>query len=198
MKVVTVGLFALATGCAVDSTQAGRDTPQSAEPVAPHLGILLTDAPGDFDAVWVDIAKVEIESADAGWLALTDTRQKFDLLQLRNDVTAALGGATLEPGTYGQIRLLVDSASVVIAGIESPLEIASGAQTGVKIPLDQTLEQNMTYSLTLDFDAARSVKQTGRGYLMTPVVQVKGIVATPVSTTNPDGGIGSGDAGSGV
>lgn len=39
----------------------------------------------------------------------------------------------------------------------------------------------MTYTLTLDFDAARSVKSTGQGYLMTPVISIKQLagVASP-------------------
>ena len=187
MKMFALGLFALATGCAVDDAQptgSGSDSKDSL-PRAPHVDVLLTDAPGDFEAVWVDIASVAIESAEAGWQTLTDAPQKFDLLALQNDVTAALGGATLEPGTYGQLRLLVASASVVVGGVESPLTIASGAQTGIKIPLDQTLEADTTYSITLDYDAAKSVKTTGQGYLMTPVIHVKDFVATPMSPEEP-------------
>jgi hypothetical protein len=155
--------------------------------VAPHIEVLLTDAPGDFESVWVNIASVEIESAEAGWVKLTDEPQKFDLLTLQNDVTAALGGKALEPGRYGQLRLLVDSASVVIGGVEAPLKIASGMETGIKIDLDAAFEANMTYALTLDYDAAKSVKSTGQGYLMTPVISIKELVATPVEpdTENP-------------
>jgi hypothetical protein len=176
-------MFALVTGCAVEDPQP-TETKES-KPIAPHVEVLLTDAPGDFEKVFVNIVSVEIESAEAGWQTLTEQPQKFDLLTLRNDVTAALGGATLEPGIYGQLRLIVDEASVVVGGVESPLAIASGAQTGIKIPLDQALEANTTYSLTLDYDAAKSVKTTGQGYLMTPVIHVKDFVATPMPTTEP-------------
>jgi hypothetical protein len=182
VKLLSLSLLALAAGCATDP-QDPVDATETRKP--PRIEVLLTDAPGDFESVWVTIASVSIESAEAGWMTLVDQPQKYDLLTLRNDVTAALGGATLEPGTYGQLRLLVESASVVVDGVESPLEIASGAQTGIKIPLDQTLEANTTYSLTLDYDAAKSVKSTGKGYLMTPVIHVKDFTATPVATEEP-------------
>lgn len=189
MKMFAFGLLALMGACAVDDAPPSASQPGNpggpATAVAPRVDVLLTDAPGDFDAVWVNISSVEIESADTGWQTLTDTPQQFDLLQLQNDVTAALGGATLEPGTYGQLRLIVDAASVVVGGVESPLEIASGAETGIKIPLDQTLAENMTYTLTLDYDAGKSVKTTGQGYLMTPVIQVKDFVATPTAPEDP-------------
>lgn len=188
MKLLAVALCAAAAGCAVDaSTSSGGpgDPGNPGSPAAPRLNVLLTDAPGDFEAVWVNIARVEIEAA-SGWQPLTDAAQRFDLLTLRNDVTAALGGATLAPGTYGQLRLLVDEASVVVDGVESPLAIASGAQTGIKIPLGQTLEADMEYTLTLDYDAAKSVKTTGQGYLMTPVITVKDVVATPITPEPTD------------
>jgi hypothetical protein len=191
MKLYAVGLFALAAGCAENVTDGGAGT--AADPTPPKIAVRLTDAPGDFEAVWVNIASVAIESADAGWQTLADQPQKLDLLQLQNDVTAALGGATLEPGAYGQLRLIVDSASVVVAGEESPLKIASGMETGVKINLDQTFEENMTYSITLDYDADKSIKTTGQGYLMTPVISVKDFVATPVEPETGSGD-GSGNA----
>jgi hypothetical protein len=129
--------------------------------------VLLTDAPGDFDEVWVNIASVEIESAEQGWITLTEGPQSFDLLTLQDDVTAALGGGQLPPGTYGQLRLIVDDAHVVVDSVSEELEIASGAQTGIKINLDATIEENMLYTLVLDFDAAKSVKSTAQGWLMT-------------------------------
>jgi len=192
MKTSALFLFLLATGCAVnddpstDTGTAGTGTDDTVgTPTAPRIEVLLTDAPGDFEAVWVNIASVAIESADAGWVTLTDTPHKLDLLTLQNDVTAALGGAELAPGMYGQLRLIVDSSSVVVDGLESPLKIASGMETGIKINLDAAIEDNMRYSLTLDYDAHKSVKATPQGYLMTPVISVKEFVATPVET-EPD------------
>lgn len=158
--------------------QPGGDSGQA------RLDVLLTDAPGDFESVWVDISRVEIESP-SGWLTLTEEPQRFDLLTLQNDVTAALGGAMLEPGSYGQLRLFVDHASVVIDGVESPLKIASGAQSGIKIDLAATIEADTTYTLVLDYDAHASIKLTGAGYLMTPVIVVKDFVATPSAPEEP-------------
>lgn len=182
MRMIAVGLFALATGCVADGST--LDPSSSAEtvsaPRAPRIDVKLTDAPGDFEEVWVDIARVEVGS-DAGWQTVTEQMQSFDLLTLQNDVTAALGGASLAAGTYGQLRLVVERASVVVGGEESPLKIASGMETGIKIPLDATIEENMTYAITLDFDAHKSVKSTGQGWLMTPVIHVKDFVATPMS-----------------
>ena len=182
MKILAAAL-ALTAGCAVDSSTHDDDV---GSPRAPKLELRLTDAPGDFESVWVNITTVTIESSGQ-WVPLMEEAQRFDLLTLQNDVTAALGDAELVPGMYGQLRLIVDTASVVIDGVESPLQIASGAQTGIKIDLDRAIEADTTYSLTLDFDAQKSVKTTGHGFLMTPVIMVKDFTATPMqpSTEQP-------------
>lgn len=175
MKFLAAALV-LTSACAVEPTDQNTGT---ASARAPKLNVLLTDAPGDFESVWVNITSVAIESGGE-WLTLTEEPRRFDLLTLQNDVTAALGDGELQPGMYGQLRLIVDSASVVIGGEESPLRIASGAQTGIKIGLDRMIEADTTYSLTLDYDAAKSVKSTGQGFLMTPVITVKDFTATPM------------------
>ncbi len=160
----------ISAGCA--------DTSGSTSPSSPsRLAVQLTDAPAAFDHVWVDIASVELESP-TGWLTLADQPARFDLLALQNNVTAALGGAQLEPGDYGQLRLIVDQASVEAGGVETPLTVASGAQTGIKIDLATTVEAGMTYTVVLDYDASKSIKTTGQGYLMTPVITVKSVTGT--------------------
>ncbi|MFN0246224.1 MAG: DUF4382 domain-containing protein [Kofleriaceae bacterium] len=170
-------LVALTSACSTE----GADT----SPRTPTVQVLLTDAPGDFESVWVNITSVAVESGGE-WVTLAETPQRLDLLTLQNDVTAALGGAELEPGMYGQLRMTVDSASVVVDGMESPLQIASGAQTGIKINLDQMIETDTTYSLTLDFDAHKSIKTVGQGFLMTPVVTVKDFTASPMLPTESE------------
>ena len=83
MKLLAVGLFALASGCAVDEAPPTDSKPMP--PIAPRVELLLTDAPGDFESVWVNIASVEIESAETGWQTLVDAPQRFDLLTLQNE-----------------------------------------------------------------------------------------------------------------
>ena len=68
---------------------------------------------------------------------------------------------------------------MVVGGIEQSLEVASGARTGIKINLDSDLAAGMTYALVLDYNAAKSIKSTGQGYLMTPVIEMKSLTGTP-------------------
>ena len=169
-----------------------------------NIRTYLTDAPGDFDEVWVTISAVEIhgyhgtysyDGADGGvagdggveadsgpegyaepeasWETLVDETQTLDLLTLQNDVTAVLGDAEVEPGEYSQLRLIVDSASVVVGEEEEDLTIPSGTQTGIKINLDFEVLPETEYVIVLDFDAAESVKETGQGHLMQPMIKIE-------------------------
>jgi hypothetical protein len=84
---------------------------------------------------------------------------------------------------YDQMRLIVDGGHVVINGASADLAIASGAQTGIKLNLDAQVDDQMTYTLVLDFDAAKSLHATGHGWLMTPVITVKEFSGTATPPT---------------
>jgi hypothetical protein len=139
----------------------------------------LVDSPSTFDAVTVAVTSVEahLSGTDSlnGWIALNHNGGLYDLLTLRNGVSAVLADTVLPPGDYTQIRLIVGTgSSVTLDGIEYPLEIPSGMQTGIKLNHPFTIEANRTYELTLDFDAERSVVLTGSGtYQLQPVIRLQ-------------------------
>jgi hypothetical protein len=77
-------------------------------------------------------------------------------------------------GAYDMVRLVVSSGSVVLGGQTYPLTIPSGAQSGVKLRYALDLSADMATTVTLDFDGAASVVETGKGaYLLKPVLSVK-------------------------
>ncbi len=113
--------------------------------------VLLTDAATDYiGSAWVDIGAVQIlPSGDGGPITLSDdgTDGEIDLMELQGATTAFLAEGIVEPGTYHQLRLIVESARVVLAGegedqyrfsdgdTWKPLKVPSGAQTGIKLNL---------------------------------------------------------------
>jgi hypothetical protein len=107
------------------------------------------------------------------WLPVSEQCQTMDLLTLQNGVTEAVGVAALPPGRYGQIRLLIADASVVVQGVEQALVIPSGSESGLKINGGFELFDGEATTITLDFDAGRSVHyEPGTGYMMTPVIEL--------------------------
>lgn len=128
------------------------------------------------------------DDAAGSWLTIADGCQTLDLLTLQNGVTEAIGVTTLPPGNYGQIRLMLVDASIVRSGIEQALTLPSGTESGLKIVGGFTLRDGVATTITLDFDAGRSIHYAaGTGFMMTPVIEVIDV------TTHGDAGDGAGE-----
>lgn len=177
------------------------DTDESVSPVdttggtTGTLKILLTDAPGEFDAVNITFSEVSVhfvgetaedeetdgedgdgeekppaEKAGAEWIIVTDEKKIFNLLDLTDGVTALLGENELETGHYTQIRLVITEAEVVVDGTPYSLTIPSGTfkfVSGFDIVAEEPTE------LIVDFDAARSIHITGKDeYKIKPTIRI--------------------------
>lgn len=150
------------------NTDAGKGT----------LVVRMTDSPALYDSVIikVDSVRVHLSNADtlqSGWYTLNRMPAVYDLLQLVNGADTVIGTAKLPAGTYSQIRLHLGAGCyVVVGGVVHPLTVPSGSQSGLKLNVHATIEPNFTYTLILDFDAARSIIRTGSGnYQLRPVIR---------------------------
>ncbi|MES2239618.1 MAG: DUF4382 domain-containing protein, partial [Bacteroidota bacterium] len=152
-----------------DSTQTSR--------VAVHM----TDAPGDYDAVYVDVQDVLIKNStddsDGGWVSIGNiTPGIYNLLDLTGGVNVMLADNEVPSGYLGQIRLLLgDENTVVKDGVTYPLHTPSAQQSGLKLKINQTLVGGVTYDFLLDFDVAHSVVvQAGSSgnFNLHPVIRV--------------------------
>ena len=61
---------------------------------------------------------------------------------------------------------------MIIDGSSHSLDVPSGAKTGIKLVCQFTIEEDKLYELLLDFDAQRSIVETGSGkYLLKPTIR---------------------------
>jgi len=157
------------------------------------LEVRLTDAPGDYEEVNIDVQSVEINSTDgnSGWTTLDVKSGVYNILELTNGLDTLLAATELPAGRISQIRLILgDNNSVKVNGETKPLSTPSAQQSGLKLNLQAELTEGITYTITLDFDAARSIVKRGNGtYSLKPVIRalekatsgsIKGIV-TPLA-----------------
>jgi hypothetical protein len=144
------------------------------------LKVRLTDAPGDYEAVFVDIQGVEINAGDTpgisdGWVALKGIHPGvYDLLTLTNGIDTLLASDVIPAGKLSQVRLILgDKNSVKIDGQTFPLKTPSAMQSGLKLQVNTTLQDGIVYTLLLDFDAARSIVKSGasENYNLKPVIR---------------------------
>lgn len=138
------------------------------------VSIHLTDSPGNYDEVNIDVQKVEIHSDQEGWLVLDPiVPGVYNLLEFSNGLDTLLCEADLPAGNISQIRLVLGpNNSVVVDGTTYPLATPSAQQSGLKFNLHQELAPNGSYNIWIDFDAGRSVVKHGNGdYSLKPVVR---------------------------
>lgn len=149
-----------------------------------ELRLMLVDSPAGFDQVNIVVTRVEVHAASSdiasGWITLSDTTATYDLLKLTNGANSVIGDKMLPVGKYTQIRLSIGTGSdVVIDGVSYGLDVSSA--TGLKLNHNFDIEEGKLYVLTLDFDAAKSVRPTNIDqYRLHPVIRV---VANAVSGT---------------
>jgi len=142
--------------------------------------VLLTDAPGSYQEVNVEIltVKVHVDAAKnkkAGWYDLTTNTGIYDLIKLQNNVTATLAvGEELPAGDITQISLMLGTNNTVkdSTGQIYSMTVPSGTETGIKI-VGRQLVKNEDGNITLDFDASMSVTYSGTSYVLNPVITVK-------------------------
>jgi hypothetical protein len=142
-----------------------------------RIEVRLTDAPGDYEEVNIDIQDVQFNltsSASSGWESI-DLKAKgvYNLLDLTNGLDTLLGTYELPAGTISQIRLVLGTNNTVkVGGNTYDLFTPSAQQSGLKLNLQQTLQEGVTYKILLDFDAGKSVVARGNNtYLLKPVVR---------------------------
>lgn len=146
------------------------------------LQVYLTDAPGDYEAVWIDIEAVrihvneeeDIDEDDEGWITISDDPMRVNLLELTNGEFEVLGETELEEGNYSQIRLILgEDNEIVKNGVSHSLKTPSAQQSGLKLNVNTEIEGGEVYTLLLDFDASRSIVEAGNSgkFLLKPVIR---------------------------
>lgn len=179
-KIAYVGLalvftsLAILIGCKKDKNGSAEGTTK--------VEIRMTDAPGNFDKINLNVKEIVLFSegkpytftADAGIFNILD----FRIGSSKPDILVASG--EMPAGEITEIRLVLNDSgnTIVVGGVSQTLTTPSGQSSGwkVKLKANPSLVPGVTYSLLLDFDAAKSIVSTGNGkYLLKPVV--RGITA---------------------
>jgi hypothetical protein len=143
------------------------------------IQLRLTDGPADYEAVNIEILSAKVHTSNdtsdqSGWQDLPITAGVYDLLTLSNGLDILLGTMSLPAGQVSQFRLtLGDNNTIKNGGVTYPLEIKGGDKDQLKIQVHQTIVAGSTYSFLLDFDAGKSIKESGNDkYKLKPVVRL--------------------------
>jgi uncharacterized protein DUF4382/carboxypeptidase family protein len=221
LTLAAVAGFSL-VGCGGSSTTATMPTSSGMATVSASMmdGPFRTSG-GTVTAVNITISKVQL--IGTGGTTTIATFSPSMPVNLLNFTTTALvlGTGQVPPGTYTQLRLLLDTSnpnntSVVINGTTSPLSIPSatgpigfsgnvstdngdGAGTsGIKVNINLTAVAGQTYGFLIDFNAAESIVVAGNSgtILMKPVLvaTVQNLAGSISGTVKNNAGVGVSNA----
>ncbi|MBW3001295.1 DUF4382 domain-containing protein, partial [Candidatus Woesearchaeota archaeon] len=114
------------------------------------------------------VCTVEGGEGNAGWKTIIDEAKTFDLIAIK-DIKEFLGETELAAGKYTQIRLLISGVNLEVDGEPASLKVPSNK---IKLIHPFTIVGGETTTLTLDFDADKSVHQAGDKYILKPTIKV--------------------------
>ncbi len=135
--------------------------------------VKMTDAPGQYEAVYIDLEGVEIKGEGGASVSLNTQQGIYNLLDFSNGMDTLIATGELDFTRVEQIRLILGSDnSVVVDGVSYPLSTPSSQQSGLKLQVHQELQPGVAYYVLLDFDANQSIVETGNGsYSLKPVIR---------------------------
>jgi len=161
---MTIAVVAITlNSCSDDNSNSGSYT----------YKVRMTDDPGPFTEVNVDIQAVEVKGSNGSTVILNTNAGIYNLLDYANGADTLIATSTLTSSRVNQIRLILGpNNTVVVDGVTYPLSTPSAEQSGLKLLVNQDLEADIDNMILIDFDANASVIQTGNGtYKLKPVLR---------------------------
>lgn len=156
-----------------------------------YLSVGLTDAPADaLKEIWVTIESLEFRTCEEPGKVLLPLLApvSFELLSYKDKIGSLLPAGKFPAGKICDLRVNVqdDDAYVVDQeGKEFPLKVPSGE---VKLKGEITVADGVFTAIVLDFDAEKSLHQTGQGkFILHPVISIKSVTYTPWAGPSLDG-----------
>ena len=169
--------------CAESNSTTTGDSLSTLSNQKAQLNINLIDAPNDeIKEVHVHIKRLEVllsKNDKQANLVLSEDLGDVDLLKLQNGNSLPLSNLNLPNGIeIKEMRMILDDTKNFIIKSDDSLcnlKTPSAQQSGLKIKFDSVvkLEAGFRYSMTIDFDAKKSIVLTGNhGCLLKPVLRL--------------------------
>src|SRR5205809_6255527 len=161
------------------SVRSASDASNTASsPGETDFSIFLTDDPGNYDHVFLDIVGAEVHYIDDEnnkWYTFKNFHGGvYNILRFTNGKDTLLANNRISAKRINQVRLILgDDNTVVVDGITYPLTTPSGQKSGIKVNVDITLTEGVKYEIWTDFDVQKSIVVTGNNeYILKPTYRV--------------------------
>jgi hypothetical protein len=133
----------------------------------------MTDAPGPYDQINVDIQSVAVVDGNGNTVMLDSETGVHNLLDFSNGADMLLASRNLEDNEVSQIKLTLGTNNTVrVNGTTYPMTLSAADQGGLTLNVNQTLDANENNEILIDFDGNSSVVETGvNTYKIRPVIR---------------------------
>lgn len=173
----------LAAGCLlITGCSQNRPLARVGEAEPGNFIVSLTDSPGDYSALNIEIVKVEAYLENRGWVVLNDRPQHINVLNLTNGGEVKLAQSkSIGNGFYSKIRISFGEENYVrfkpgayMAGIilneKGETRLALGEPRQVEIDINRDVNERTGAAVLLDFNVAQSINQEDGRCIMNPVI----------------------------
>lgn len=169
-KVLVFTLMIVCAGFIIQSCKKNNQVSQG------QMEVRMTDSPGDFVSLNVEILKIEAYLENSGWVTINETSKEINILDLTNGAEVTIASAiTVQPGTYTKLKLTFSGEnSLTFNGSNGSntvnLSFGSNFSGQVEVPIHCQVSSGVTSSILLDFNVGSSIAQTGGAYTLNPVI----------------------------
>lgn len=172
MAVLGLAIALTSTSCKkeeVEPTGTGDQTSSSFQ-------VRMTDSPGDFASLDVEITKVEAYLENEGWVTLNNQSQVVSVLDLTNGAETTIAQqSAVSAGLYSRIRLTFGSNNGLaltdsLLGTTINANLSLGSSQQVEIMIDEQVSAGTNASVLLDFQVAQSIFEQTQQYILDPMI----------------------------
>ncbi|MFN3916614.1 MAG: DUF4382 domain-containing protein [Flavobacteriales bacterium] len=148
------------------------------------LTIKMTDSPGDYTALNLQITGIDIYSENSGWITVSNETWLFNVLSLTNGKEISLAAASnIKAGKYTKLKLkfgaenkLSFNTHTTVGGIStsnsSTVYLLWHTPREVVIEINSDVSVNKNTEILLDFHVAQSIQNISNQYFIAPVITV--------------------------
>jgi hypothetical protein len=157
-KLIVALLVVIVSACEKDATQNPAEQSNS-------FTIKMTDAPADFEALQVEIDRVEAYLEGSGWVVLSNESQLVSVLELTNGTSIDIASESgLQTGLYSAIALYIgDNNTLVVNQNGSQVSYTLENNHSIDFDIHQELSATSHAEVLLDFNVATSIIQSESG-----------------------------------
>ncbi|MGE0637337.1 MAG: DUF4382 domain-containing protein [Bacteroidia bacterium] len=157
-KLIVALLVIFVSACEKDATQNPAEQSNS-------FTIKMTDAPADFEALQVEIDRVEAYLEGSGWVVLSNESQLVSVLELTNGTSIDIASQSgLEAGLYTAIALYIgDDNTLVVDQNGSQVSFDLEGGHSIEFDIHEQLSATSHAEVLLDFNVATSIIQSESG-----------------------------------